>query len=204
MKRTVAAVVVSLAVPSFAAAEPRVTAQEIIDHFTGQASGPARTRGLVFGDPDAPADRSVFIGPTGFGSDQAAGAGSAAVPPTGVGDASGEAADPGGYDLLIEFDLDSASLRDDSRRHLDAFVDALRSPALAGRRFLVEGHTDATGPADYNLELSRRRAASVVDYLVSHGVEGDRLTPRGFGEARPRVGNPGHPSNRRVETRLAH
>ena len=89
-----------------------------------------------------------------------------------------------------------------ARENLDAFVAALQSRALAPYRFAVDGHTDATGPEDYNQALSERRAASVVDYLVAHGVEGDRLVVHGYGETRPRVAdNPADPENRRVETR---
>ena len=110
-------------------------------------------------------------------------------------------ADPGSYDLLITFELDSAALTPQARENLDAFVGALRSRALLPYRFLVEGHTDATGPDDYNQKLSERRAASVVDYLVAKGVDGSRVVARGYGESRPRLSDPEHPENRRVETR---
>ena len=110
-------------------------------------------------------------------------------------------ADAGSYDLLITFELDSAALTPQARENLDAFVAALRSRALQGYRFLVEGHTDATGPERYNQNLSERRAASVVDYLVANGVESSRVTARGYGETRPRLADPEHPENRRVETR---
>jgi len=52
----------------------------------------------------------------------------------------------------------------------------------------VEGHTDQTGPADYNMKLSWRRAESVVRYLIAKGgVRADRLEAKGFGETRPLV-----------------
>lgn len=64
----------------------------------------------------------------------------------------------------------------------------------------IEGHADATGPERWNLELSRSRAVQVVAFLVAHGVDGARLHPVGFGEARPL--EPGPPianeRNRRV------
>jgi len=52
-------------------------------------------------------------------------------------------------------------------------------------RLKVEGHTDNRGDAAYNLKLSSRRAASVVDYLVRKGVNRDRLASEGFGESKP-------------------
>ena len=49
----------------------------------------------------------------------------------------------------------------------------------------VQGHTDERGDDGYNLDLSRRRAAAVVEYLVAHGVDARRLTSRGYGETQP-------------------
>jgi outer membrane protein OmpA-like peptidoglycan-associated protein len=107
----------------------------------------------------------------------------------------------GGYDLMVTFELESAKLTSQARQNLDAFAAALRSPALAKLRFAVEGHTDSSGSPVHNLELSEARAASVVAYLVGHDVQPERLTARGYGEARPRLADPAHPDNRRVETR---
>lgn len=194
MNRACTLAFLALLLPATAFAGSEVTPQDIIDHFTaGQAeAGKAqRTRGITM--PGAKGqDRAVFIGAAGFGEDAEGDQGASAPPP-----------DPGGYDLLIEFDLDSAALRSEAQRHLDAFAEALRNPALAGQSFLVEGHTDATGPADYNLELSQRRATAVVDYLVERGIEPERLLARGFGETQPRTSDPGNRANRRVETRLS-
>ena len=47
----------------------------------------------------------------------------------------------------------------------------------------LSSHTDARGEAGYNLELSQKRAESVVNYLVSRGVEAERLIARGYGES---------------------
>ena len=196
-------VVLASLLPAAALAGPQVTPQDIIDHFTSgqtEAAGThQRVRGIVFPDRAKGQDRSVFIGAAGFGeeSDGLATMAAGDQPPA------GPAPDPGAYDLLIEFDLDSAALQEEARRHLDAFVEALQNPALSGHRFLVEGHTDATGPDDYNLELSRRRATAVVDYLVGRGIDPDRLLARGLGETRPRTSDPGDGANRRVETRLS-
>lgn len=78
--------------------------------------------------------------------------------------------------------------------------------ALLGRdaalRLLVEGHTDATNTDAYNLDLSERRARSVVAALVKLGVEPGRLQAKGFGRTRPVADNAtaqGRALNRRVE-----
>ena len=49
----------------------------------------------------------------------------------------------------------------------------------------VSAHTDARGPDEYNLNLSKKRAASTLDYLVSQGIEKDRLKSIGYGEMQP-------------------
>jgi len=61
----------------------------------------------------------------------------------------------------------------------------------------IEGHADATGPARWNLELSRGRAEAVAQILVAEGVAEERLRPVGFGEARPLVATPRGESNER-------
>jgi len=50
-------------------------------------------------------------------------------------------------------------------------------------RFLIEGHTDDRGRDAYNLNLSNERAASVKNYLTSHGIDASRLESKGFGES---------------------
>lgn len=72
-------------------------------------------------------------------------------------------------------------------------------------RIAIEAHTDNTGSAASNLELSRRRALSVARYLVEQGVAASRLQPRAFGESQPLVSNAtpqGRLQNRRVEIRV--
>ena len=198
MLRSVIALLAICALPGIGVADQRLTPEEIVDFFTrdaaeAQAQEQTRTRGLTIGEPGTAADRSVFVGPAGFGDETRKAVGN------GSGDQS--APPPAGLDLLINFDLDSARLTDAARQNLDAFVQALHHPALSGLRFAVEGHTDATGPDAYNLSLSRRRAAAVVDYLAARGVDTDRLAAQGYGESRPRTADPEDPQNRRVETR---
>ena len=66
----------------------------------------------------------------------------------------------------------------------------------------IEGHTDADGSEAYNLELSRRRAESVLDYLVANGVNAANVSGGGYGESRPVASNDtpaGMAANRRIE-----
>ncbi len=69
-------------------------------------------------------------------------------------------------------------------------------------KIVVEGHTDSVGSPDMNRELSRKRAESVRDALVSNGVSADRVSTEGFGASRPVADNDspaGRANNRRVE-----
>ncbi len=100
----------------------------------------------------------------------------------------------------IEFDVDSATIRAESKGVLDDVARALA--ARTEWRLAVEGHTDATGTAAHNQELSAARAAAVRAYLAAHGIAGDRLRAAGFGATRPVADNStdlGRARNRRVE-----
>lgn len=84
----------------------------------------------------------------------------------------------------IEFEFDKAVLRDSAYPILDEVVQALDdNPAIT--LVEVEGHTDEQGNAAYNLDLSKRRAATVMRYLVEHGIDTLRLRSEGYGESRP-------------------
>lgn len=70
----------------------------------------------------------------------------------------------------------------------------------------IEGYTDCTGGADYNRELSDRRANAVRTSLVGMGISSDRITIHGYGQASPVASNDtaaGRQSNRRVEIVLS-
>jgi OOP family OmpA-OmpF porin len=114
-----------------------------------------------------------------------------------------EAPPPVQFDLLANFEFNSDKLTPVARENLDQFAKALKDPRLAGSKFEIDGHTDAVGPEEYNLDLSERRADAVVSYLASEGVDKSLLTAKGFGKAKPRVANPYSPENRRVETHLS-
>ena len=102
-------------------------------------------------------------------------------------------------DLVINFDLDSAKLKEPSKPLLDNLVEAMKNDRLAAVKFKVEGHTDALGSEQHNLKLSQSRAESVVAYLTSKGVDKDRLTGegKGFSELLTPY-NPKAAENRRV------
>jgi OmpA-OmpF porin, OOP family len=81
--------------------------------------------------------------------------------------------------------------------HLNRIVDLLRQePSLA---LTIEGHTDAYGSAEYNLDLSRHRAVAVMRYLVGHGIDASRLVAVGKGKTSPMTDNPFDGRNRRVQ-----
>ena len=102
----------------------------------------------------------------------------------------------------VNFDNNKDTLRADAIAILDDAVATLkRYPAL---KVEVAGHTDSSNSDAYNLDLSQRRANAVLNYFVSKGVEADRLSAKGYGEAEPIADNSttkGRLKNRRVELR---
>lgn len=106
----------------------------------------------------------------------------------------------GRMDMLVGFDFGSSALTDGGKQEADAFVKALSAPEMASMHFNIEGHTDSVGSRAYNLQLSKQRAQTVVNYLVAQGVAPSRLTAQGYGFDRPRSGlQPNDGGNRRVE-----
>lgn len=102
-------------------------------------------------------------------------------------------------DLNIQFDFDSARLRPESLELVDRLAAALMSERLRDQRFGIEGHTDAKGRADYNQQLSARRADAVRRQLTQNGVSPARLVTTGKGAAEPlNAQDPLAPENRRV------
>lgn len=102
-------------------------------------------------------------------------------------------------DLVIQFDFDSAKLQETSKPLLNNLASAMQRERLKDSKFRVEGHTDAKGTADYNQQLSERRAATVVNYLQGQGVELSRLMSEGKGASELLVPEkPNAMENRRV------
>lgn len=104
-------------------------------------------------------------------------------------------------DLTVSFAKGSAALTAAARRQLDELGAALASEELRGFGVGVYGHTDASGPAAYNLKLSAARAAAAVDHLVMRfAFDRARFQHRGHGEERLLEGvAPRSPRQRRVE-----
>jgi outer membrane protein OmpA-like peptidoglycan-associated protein len=109
------------------------------------------------------------------------------------------------YTLYIDFDTDKADLKPKFHPPIDIIGKELaRNPTWTAR---IEGHADQRRKSlpDYNVKLSDRRAASVLDYLdTSHKVDRARMKSKGYGFSRPKVKNnldaaDGTPENRRVE-----
>ena len=84
----------------------------------------------------------------------------------------------------IFYDFDKATLRPESKTALDDLVKLLNeNPNIT---IELSAHTDYKGSAEYNKRLSQRRAESVVNYLIEHGIAADRLTPVGYGKENPK------------------
>lgn len=85
-------------------------------------------------------------------------------------------------ELEVHFDFDSDDLHEAATPDIEAAASVLVDH-FPNTRFRVAGFTDAAGSADYNLDLSERRARAVYQELVeNHGVQADRLESMGFGE----------------------
>lgn len=85
----------------------------------------------------------------------------------------------------IFYDFDKASLRPASKKALDGMVQMLKdNPNVT---IEMASHTDRVGGDEYNLALSDRRAASVVDYLVKSGINASRLQHHGYGKTKPKT-----------------
>ena len=102
--------------------------------------------------------------------------------------------------LYINFDVDKATLRPDASAVVAEIHRLLSNdPSL---RLSIDGHTDSTGTAERNRELSRQRAEAVQAALVAKGIAADRLQAQGFGPDQPLADNAtedGRAKNRRVE-----
>ena len=163
-------------------------------------------------DADAGTARNLFVrkkpaDAAPAGADGAAGGATVAAPDAGaatggaavdttVGTTGGGA---GQVSLAIQFEISSARISPDSGALLANLAGALKSPELKASRFLIEGHTDASGSAAGNQALSLARAQSVRRYLGGQGVVVARLQAVGKGSSEPvNTADPRGAENRRV------
>jgi outer membrane protein OmpA-like peptidoglycan-associated protein len=103
----------------------------------------------------------------------------------------------------VFYEFDSWKITKESFSELDKLVKLLSD----NKKITVEidGYTDAIGTDAYNLELSQKRARSVLDYLAGKGIISQRLSFKGFGSASPlgdNITNDGRKLNRRTEIRI--
>ena len=106
--------------------------------------------------------------------------------------------------LLVEFDFDKATVKPKYHDDLEKVANFLKAyPDTNGE---LEGHTDSIGSDEYNMQLSKRRAAGVKKYLVEKfGIDAARLSTVGYGESQPVASNKtdaGRQNNRRVEANI--
>jgi outer membrane protein OmpA-like peptidoglycan-associated protein len=102
--------------------------------------------------------------------------------------------------FIVFFEWDSAAITGDASAVLDSAVQAYGSCGAVP--VMLAGYADRSGPARYNLGLSKRRDAAVQSYLVGHGIPASAISSQAFGEANPRVPTPDgvrELQNRRVE-----
>lgn len=103
----------------------------------------------------------------------------------------------------IHFDTDKASLRPDSYPQLTELLAYLQYHDQL--RIEIAGHTDNTGTATHNLQLSQNRANTIRQYLISKGIPATRMQAKGYGDSMPVAENDteeGRQLNRRTEVRV--
>ena len=103
--------------------------------------------------------------------------------------------------VVVNFDLNSARIRPDSYRTIGLIADSLYHPYLLGYKFLIVGHTDATGKRDHNLKLSQQRAEAIREALINpFGISPARIEAVGLGEEQLlNAAKPDAAENRRVQ-----
>jgi len=103
----------------------------------------------------------------------------------------------------IFFDVDKYDLKEKSATELQKMIRFLNTNE--GIRVEISGHTDNSGSAEYNRQLSQKRALSVFNFLTQNGIDKKRLIPKGYGPDQPVASNDseeGRQQNRRIEFRI--
>jgi outer membrane protein OmpA-like peptidoglycan-associated protein len=103
----------------------------------------------------------------------------------------------------VFYEIDSWELKKESMSELNNLVTLLSE----NKNLIMEigGYTDSTGSVQYNMALSEKRALSVVNYLISHGIASDRVKYKGYGNTSPIGDNvtiEGRKLNRRTEAKI--
>jgi peptidoglycan-associated lipoprotein len=155
--------------------------------FAGCAKRPATTAASA----PAPTGTAATTGATGGAAQRPSGPAATAQPPaTAAPQAPTAAARPSPKEFTaipelkpIYFDFDKYDIRPADAKILDANAQWLKSNA--NQLVLIEGHCDERGTNEYNLALGERRAKSTMNYLVSQGVQANRITIISYGEERP-------------------
>lgn len=107
------------------------------------------------------------------------------------------------FDSAILFEVNSYALSTDSKTNLNNLASSLVE--YANTEVIIAGHTDSTGPEDYNQKLSEQRADAAATELVKNGVSASRISIVGHGEGEPKASNDtayGRQQNRRVEVAI--
>jgi outer membrane protein OmpA-like peptidoglycan-associated protein len=203
-----AVVAISAAGAAVAQSAPDRSAKDIVCALSGDCGGAQLDSSQQL---DKPSEAAFSFRATGAGATGTAvkNAGAAKAAPVRTASASYQpasirrskpSAPVSSLDMRITFANGSADMTDRGRINAQEFARALASPQLQGRRFAVEGHTDAVGARDYNMKLSQDRADAVTAYLKSLGISADRIESKGYGFDRPLPALPAKASaNRRVE-----
>ncbi len=103
------------------------------------------------------------------------------------------------------FDFDSDVLKEEGKAALHELGDDIKSKSGKVVDIDIIGHTDSTGPAEYNQGLSERRAQAVADYIISEGIDASIIDVSGEGENNPIASNDtreGRAENRRVDVNV--
>ena len=104
------------------------------------------------------------------------------------------------FNEKILFAFSKSDLSDSAKKNLNNLATILNNNP--NTNIEIQGHTDSRGTEEYNMGLSLRRANAVRDYLISQGIDGKRMTVKGYGETAPAYSNDtpeGMAQNRRVE-----
>ncbi len=99
----------------------------------------------------------------------------------------------------IYFDFDAATLKEESNAEIRKIERMMKENS--SMKVQISGHTDKVGSPEYNLDLSSRRARSVMNALIERGVEPSRIEAVGYGEERPLASNDDEPDGREINRR---